>query len=62
MPGYRPDWLGAALVAVLVGLCMLAVPKMSSRTRWSAWPLIVAGLIGVGLTFGVRNVLRHFGI
>ena len=62
MHSYRPDWLGAILAGVFVGLSILVTTRLFPRKRPPRRAIMAAGLIGVALAFIFRNVLRHFGI
>ena len=59
---YHPDWLGAIIAGVLVGLSILAAMNLVPRGKKQVRAVISAGLIGVALAYIIRIVLRRFGI
>ncbi|HEY6927850.1 MAG TPA: hypothetical protein VI653_30520, partial [Steroidobacteraceae bacterium] len=66
MHSYGPDWLGAIIAGVFVGLAIQVttgmVPVTTPGKPHQTRRLIIAALIGVALAFIVRNVLGHLGI
>jgi hypothetical protein len=59
---YVPDWIGAIISGVLVGLSMFVATRIRPRDRMPTRIVVVAAGMGVGLAFVIRVVLRHFGI
>jgi len=62
MSDYHPDWAGAIITAVCVAVCLLVARKLYPSEQSYKRAIIVAGLLGVLLSFIFREILRYFGI
>ena len=61
MEGYDPDWIGAIIAGVFIGMSMWVATRVYAQ-RPRKQRVIIAALIGVALAFIARNVLRYWGV
>lgn len=62
MNGYHPDWVGALVAGVVIGLSLLVCTTMWPQRVRRKKIVVIAVCIGCVLSVGARSVLRHFGI